>query len=85
MPLILATLESEIRRIIVENHALANKLRHHISKKTITKRSSGIVRYLPSEHEALSSNPTATKIKLCLLFVPGSGTELLKPLEYPNQ
>jgi hypothetical protein len=66
MPIILATLEAEVRRLTVQSQPQANSLQDPISSKT--KKKSDVVtqevEQLPKKHEALSSNSsTAGKKK----------------------
>jgi hypothetical protein len=68
-PVILATQEAEIRRIMAQSQSQANSSQDTISKIPNTKKRAGrvthVVDCLPSKCEALSSNPSTTKKKTC--------------------
>jgi hypothetical protein len=65
-PVILATQEEEVRRIVVQSQP--GKIVHEtISQKNPTQKRAGgvtqVVEHLPSKHKALSSNPSIAKKK----------------------
>jgi hypothetical protein len=65
-PVILATQEAEIRRIVNQSQSQANSLRNPISKKSIQNRAGGVAQvvvWLPSKCKTLSSSPITTKKK----------------------
>jgi hypothetical protein len=66
MPVILATWEAEIRRIMVgcqPAQIVWETLAQKISNTKKIGRMYQVIEHLPSKHEALSSNPSTTKKK----------------------
>jgi hypothetical protein len=64
MPITLATQETEVRRIVLQSQAWANSTLDPILKKSSQKRFGGVVQVvecLPSQCEALSSNPSTAE------------------------